>query len=268
MLFILLLLGGIVAGILAGLFGIGGGILFTPILFLLFTTTGLENPTPWAIATSLFCTFTASISSSLQQRSEKNFFWKEGILVGILGSIGVYFGKITVTSPYYTKDVFVSFFSLVLIFVAILFYRRSRTDITLQITNHTFGVTKAGFAGVLGGIIASLAGVGGGIVLVPMMNLVYKLKLSKAVSISSLAIVLISLSGWLQFAFFSGSHEGLTEFAIGYVDFGSALPLIIGAFGGGFLGVRIGHTLDQQYVQIGFSVLILIIATMMIGSIA
>jgi uncharacterized membrane protein YfcA len=121
---------------------------------------------------------------------------------------------------------------------------------------------------VLGGIVASLAGVGGGIVLVPIMNLVYKLKLSKAVSISSLAIVLISLSGWLQFAFFSGSREGLTQVTLGYVDFGSGLPLIIGAFAGGFLGVRINHSLDQQYVQLGFSFLILIIAAMMIGSIA
>lgn len=268
MLFILLLLGGVVAGILAGLFGIGGGILFTPILFLLFTSTGIENPTPWAIATSLFCTFTASISSSIQQRNERNFHWKEGVLVGLLGSIGVYMGKITVTSPYYTKDVFVALFSVLLVIVAILFYRRSRTDVTLQIINNSFGVSKAGFAGVLGGIIAALAGVGGGIVLVPMMNLLYKLRLSKAVSISSLAIVLISLSGWIQFAFFSGTHQGLTEYAVGYVDFGSGLPLILGAFGGGFLGVRIGHLVDQKILQIGFSVLILIIAAMMIGSIS
>ncbi|WP_234572612.1 sulfite exporter TauE/SafE family protein [Rhodohalobacter sp. 614A] len=268
MIFILLVLCGVLAGTLAGLFGIGGGILFTPILFFLFTSTGLENPTPWTIATSLFCTFTASISSSIQQRKERNFHWKEGFLVGLLGSIGVYFGKVTVTSPYYTKDVFVALFSILLFIVAILFYRRSRTDITFQVINNTFGVVKAGIAGVLGGIVASLAGVGGGIVLVPIMNLLYKLKLAKAVSISSLAIVLISLSGWLQFAFLSGTHEGLTQFTIGYVDFGSGLPLIIGAFAGGFLGVRIGHSVDQHYIQIGFSVLILIIATMMIGSIA
>lgn len=268
MLFLILVLGGVTAGILAGLFGIGGGILFTPILFLVFTSSGLENPTPWTIATALFCTFIASISSSIQQKNAKNFYWKEGLLVGILGSVGVYFGKLIVTSPYYTKDVFVSLFSLLLIVVAILFYRRSRSDLILQITHHTFGVVKAGIAGVLGGITAALAGVGGGIVLVPIMNLVYKLRLSKAVSISSLAIVMISLSGWLQFALLSGSPVGLTEFTIGFVDFGSGLPLIMGAFGGGFVGVRIGHSLDQKYVQIGFSILILVIATMMISSIS
>lgn len=267
MLFLILVLGGIVAGILAGLFGIGGGILFTPILFLVFTSAGIENATPWTIATSLFCTFIASISSSIQQRNERNFYWKEGVLVGLFGSIGVYLGKITVTSPYYTQDVFVSFFSILLLIVAILFYRRSRSDLMMQITNNSFGITRAGFAGVFGGIIAALAGVGGGIVLVPIMNLVYKLKLSKAVSISSLAIVLISLSGWLQFALLSGVHQGLTAYTLGYVDFGSGLPLIIGAFGGGFLGVRIGHVLDQKIIQICFSILILIIAAMMISSI-
>ena len=267
MLFLILVLAGIFAGILAGLFGIGGGLLFTPILFMVFTSTGLENPTPWAIATALFCTFTASISSSIQQRNERNFHWREGVLVGLLGSFGVYFGRIIVTSSFYTEDVFVSFFSILLVIVAILFYRRSRSDLTMQVTNNSFGVPRAGFAGVFGGIIAALAGVGGGIVLVPIMNLVYKLKLSKAVSISSLAIVLISLSGWLQYALLSGTHQGLTAYTLGYVDFGSGLPLIIGAFGGGFLGVRIGHALDQKIVQICFSVLILIIATMMISSI-
>ena len=268
MLFFFLVIGGIVAGILAGLFGIGGGILFTPILFMVFTSTGLENPTPWTIATSLFCTFTASVSSSIQQRNEKNFHWKEGILVGLLGSIGVYFGKVTVTSDYYTKDVFVALFSILLVTVAILFYRRSRSNVKLQITNDSFGIPKAGAAGIFGGVIAALAGVGGGIVLVPIMNLVYKLGLTKAVSISSLAIVLISFSGWFQFALFSGSHEGLTAYTMGYVDFGSGLPLIIGAFGGGFLGVKIGHAIDQQIIQISFSILILIIAVMMISSIA
>lgn len=268
MLFILLVFGGIIAGILAGLFGIGGGILFTPILFMVFTSSGLETPTPWTIATSLFCTFIASISSSIQQRKERNFYWREGLLVGFLGSFGVYFGKMIVTSPHFTKDVFVSLFSILLIIVAVLFYRRSRSDVTLQITNSSISVPKAGAAGISGGIIAALAGVGGGIVLVPIMNLIYKLKLTKAVSISSLAIVLISLSGWIQYAFFSGTHQGLTAYTIGFVDFGSGLPLIIGAFGGGFLGVRIGHTLDQKIIQICFSVLIVIIAGMMISSVA
>ncbi|TVP97768.1 MAG: sulfite exporter TauE/SafE family protein [Balneolaceae bacterium] len=264
MLFVILIFCGLIAGTVAGLFGVGGGILFTPILFILFSSVGLENPATWAIATSLFCTFTASISSSIQQRSEKNFYWKQGVIVGLFGTIGVFAGKQVVTSPYYTEDVFVALFSILLVFVAILFFRRRKNDITLLVTKKTISIPKAVGAGTTGGFIAALAGVGGGIVLVPIMNLAYKLRLKKAVSISSMAIVLISLSGWMQFALLAGQPDGITPFTLGYVDFGSGLPLIIGAFTGGFAGVRIGHSVSQLAIQIGFGILILTIAALMI----
>ncbi|MDX1642537.1 MAG: sulfite exporter TauE/SafE family protein, partial [Balneolaceae bacterium] len=108
---------------------------------------------------------------------------------------------------------------------------------------------------------------GGGIVLVPVMNLFYSLRLSKAVSISSLAIVFISLSGWIQFALLSEQPAGITKYVIGYVDFGTALPLIFGAFFGGLAGVRLGTLVKQNILQIAFSILILMIAAMMISSV-
>ncbi|MCC5940494.1 MAG: sulfite exporter TauE/SafE family protein [Balneolaceae bacterium] len=267
MLFLLLILCGILAGIIAGLFGLGGGILFTPILFILFTSYSLPEPATWAIATSLFCTFTASISSSIQQRNQRNFYWKEGLTVGLLGSAGVYFGKRMVLSDFYTEQVFVAVFSLLLVAVAILFYRRSKGKTVETTETEKPGIFKFSATGGFGGFIAALAGVGGGIVMVPMMNLLLKLKMTKAVSISSLAIVFISLSGWLQFAFFAGSPNGMTEYRIGYVDFGTGLPLIFGAFIGGFLGVWIGKRISQKIIQISFSVLIVIIAILMIQSI-
>lgn len=266
MLFLGLVMGGFVAGVLAGLFGIGGGILFTPILFVVFTSAGVENPETWTIATSLFCTFIASTSSSIQQRTEANFHWKNGLIVGLFGSVGVYAGKLLVTSPYFTKDVFVSVFSLLLLVVAVLFYRRSKSKLELKVTRRSFAWPKAGATGSLGGFVAALAGVGGGIVLVPLMNLFFRLRLTKAVSISSLAIVFISLSGWVQFAFLSGETSGITWATIGYVDFGTALPLITGAFAGGFAGVKLGTRVGRDVLQIAFSILIVLIALMMISS--
>ncbi|MGD8428286.1 MAG: TSUP family transporter, partial [Balneolaceae bacterium] len=69
---------GIVAGIVAGLFGLGGGILFTPILFVVFSKAGIENPVVLAIASSLFCTFVAALGSSIRQFKQQNFYWSEG----------------------------------------------------------------------------------------------------------------------------------------------------------------------------------------------
>lgn len=267
MLLLLLILCGILAGIIAGLFGLGGGILFTPILYFIFTSYSLADPATWAIGTSLFCTFTASVSSSVQQRKHRNFYWKEGVIVGLLGSFGVYFGKKMVLSDFYTEQVFVAVFSILLLVVALLFYRKSKGDVVKHTGSEKTGFLKFSATGGFGGFVAALAGVGGGIVMVPVMNLLLKLKMTKAVSISSLAIVFISLSGWLQFAFFAGSPDGITGYRLGYVDFGTGLPLILGAFAGGFMGVWIGKRIPQKFVQLGFSALIASIAILMIRSI-
>lgn len=267
MFFLILVCGGIAAGIIAGLFGLGGGVLFTPILYMIFSTSDLLNPAAWAIGTSLFCTFTASLSSSVQQRKNRNFFWREGLLIGLFGSIGVYAGKEVVTSHYYTETVFVLLFSLLLILVAFLFFRKNRQQDTVYNISGQLEVKSAGTSGVLGGFVAALAGVGGGVILVPLMNLVYKLNMAKAVSISSLAIVIISMSGWAQYAFFSGQPMGLTQFTIGVVDFGTGMPLIMGAIIGGFIGVRVNHNLSPKIVRAGFALLILILAATMLSNI-
>ncbi len=260
MIILILLILGVIAGILAGFFGVGGGLLFSPILFSLFNFLGVESPVAWAIGTSLFCTFTASLSSSIQQFKNQNIFWKEGILVGCFGVLGVFLGKQIVMSPYYTNDVFVSFFVLLLIFVAILFYRKSQSNVTLRLSGEQMGILKITNAGGLGGFVASLAGVGGGIVLVPVMNLWYRIPITRTVSISSLAIVIISFSGWMQYAFLTNPAGGVSPYTFGYVDFGTSLPLIIGAFFGGFAGVKFNEKVSDPTIQAGFSIMVIFVA--------
>lgn len=262
--FVFLLLLGLVAGVMAGFFGVGGGLLFSPILFFLFTSMGVTSPVTWTVGSSLFCTFIAALSSSIQQNKNRNAYWREGIVIGLFGSLGVYFGKLLVTSPYYTEDVFVSLFVILLVFVSILFYRRSKSNVTLQVKAKKTGFLKQFFAGGFGGFVAAVAGVGGGVILVPILNLWYRLSIAKAVSISSLAIVLISMSGWLQYALLTEAPAGLTSYTVGFVDFGTSLPLVLGAFAGGFYGVKLNKKATASRVQMGFSIMVVAIALSMI----
>lgn len=185
-------------------------------------------------------------------------------MIGLFGAVGIYIGKLIVTSDYYTEDVFVSLFVLLLIFVSVIFYRRSKSTVTLQRKPEKLNRIKMIGAGSLGGVVAALAGVGGGIVLVPVMNLLYRLPIAKTVSISSLAIVLISFSGWLQYAFLTGNPEGLSDFTIGFVDFGTSLPLVVGAFAGGLAGVRLNKKVKPDRIQLGFSIMVIVIALSML----
>src|SRR5699024_6216503 len=106
------------------LFGLGGGILFTPILFVVFSDAGIEDPVVLTIGSSLFCTFIAAAGSSIRQYHQKNFYRAEGVQVGLLGAAGVVVGKMVITSDYYSQREFVIFFSTLLIYVAYMFYRR------------------------------------------------------------------------------------------------------------------------------------------------
>lgn len=253
---LLLFLLGIVAGIVAGLFGLGGGILFTPILFIVFSEAGIEDAVVLTIGSSLFCTFIAALGSSIRQYQQQNFYWPEGIKVGFFGAIGVFLGKMVITSDYYNQQEFVFFFSLLLIYVAYMFYRRgAQVPKDIRRNSSPVSLKESIVTGGLGGFVAALAGIGGGGVMVPLMNLWYKKDFVKTVSISSLAIVLISLSGWMQLAFFNGQTETLSPFYIGYVDFGAAFPLAAGGLLGGFAGALFNLRINRHYLQYAFAVL-------------
>lgn len=258
---------GVFTGMIAGIFGIGGGILFTPLLFFVFNTAGIEEPVAWTIGTSLFCTFTAALSSSLQQGKQKNSYLSEGIRVGLFGALGVYFGKLVSTSEYYTEALFVAIFACLLLVVSFIFYKRGQSKKRQTASGKPVKIKESIVTGLGGGFVAAIAGVGGGVVIVPALNLGYKMDIAKAVSVSSLAILIISLSGWLQFAVESNNAAGATDYTLGFVDFGTGLPLIIGAFAGGFIGVKSAVKLPQSKRQIMFSILAMIVSALMIYSI-
>lgn len=278
MIFFLLLLFGIFTGIVAGLFGIGGGLLFTPILYFLFDLNGVTNPVVWSVGTALFCTFVASTSSSFQQFSQQNGYLKEGLMMGLGGAIGVFAGKWITTSALYSREVFTLFFFGLIVFVIGMFLLQRKgekhsekgTDETSILDGPPLSWLHALPAGGLGGGIAALAGVGGGVVMVPVMTLLYRTPMVKAVSISSLAVMLISLSGWLQYAFLPElggatlSEVGATPYHLGYVDFGVGLPLMMGAFAGGFAGARVSVLIREKVQVFGFVGLMLVVGVLLL----
>ncbi len=259
-LFVLLIIG-LVAGLIAGLMGVGGGIIFTPVLFFLFEGAGVENSVQWSVASGLFCTLIAAGSSTVRQYLQNNIFWEEGIKLGLLGALGITLGKLVLTSKYYSREEFVIFFSLMLLYAAFMMFRRGKD--TSRESEREFSELKLPqlfVTGGAGGFIASLAGVGGGGIMVPIMNLFYKQPFRKAVSVSQLGMTILITSGVIQLALTENTTSGITEFTLGFVDFGAALPLASGGLIGGFGGAFLNHKINRKYLQWGFALLALIMA--------
>ena len=258
---IVLVLIGILGGLIAGSMGVGGGIIFTPMLFFLFEEAGLGDSVPWSIASGLLCTFTASLSSTIRQTLNHNLYVREGVLLGIFGGLGISVGKWILTSGWYEREQFVVFFSLILLYAAFMMFKRGQDFLDEDKRSYqTFNSKAALFTGGIGGSIASLAGVGGGGVMVPIMNLMFKQPFRKAVSISHLGMCILIFVGLIQLALIDVQNPGISPYHLGYIDVGTAFPLALGGLVGANFGTILNHKIDRQYLQWGFALLATIMA--------
>ncbi len=263
--FLILLIVGLLGGLIAGLFGLGGGILFVPVLLFLFQSAGVPDPVLWTVGTSLLCNFTASLSSSFKHFQMGNSHIREGVLTGLFGVAGTFVGRMIATSPYYSEREFVIFFSLILLYSVYHFLRKKKTRQQDSPADKTV-VPWYQFVliGLASGMMAPLAGVGGGLIMVPAMTILLSFGFRKVVSISSLAIVMITLSGWMQLAFLTPLTAGYSGLHLGYVDFGVAIPLILGSFYSARRGVWLLSVVRLRTLEITFSVLLLFVMARML----
>lgn len=267
MILLILILIGLLGGLVAGMLGVGGGIIFTPVLFILFDGN-VENPVLWAIATSLLCTTAASAGSIRKHITMNNLFLKESVLTGIAGILGVSLGKFITLSEWYSRKEFAAFFSILLIYTAWSMFNRPKQASVNQKYDPSDSpfvtLPKALLIGGIGGVVAVLAGVGGGIVMVPIMTLMLGIHFRKAISISAFSILVISVSAWVQLSFETPISTSLSGVALGYVDFGTALPLIIGAISGAGIGTWLTGKINKERLQMAFGILSLLIAIRLI----
>lgn len=257
---LLLVVAGFVAGVMAGLLGLGGGILFTPVLLLLFQGAGLEQPVLWTVGTSLLANFTTASSSVFKHLQLGNHCLKEGSLLGAFGIFGTVAGRWIVTSSWYNETEFSLFFSAILLYAAWHFFRGEHTASHKTRPNAALTVFQAALIGLAAGAMATLAGVGGGMIIVPALSIVLGWPLLRIVSVSSTAIVWITFSGWMQFVFMASHEAGISGVTLGFIDLGVAAPLVTASYFGARYGVRMFRVLSQRVLQWSFGTLVLLVA--------
>ena len=103
---------GLATGVVAGFFGVGGGILFVPTLVLAFDLTQLEGE-----ATSLAAIIPTVVAGTLQQHRYGNVRWRDAAILGVVAVAGVELGvRVAIALP---DDVLRRVFALLVFGVAI-----------------------------------------------------------------------------------------------------------------------------------------------------
>jgi uncharacterized membrane protein YfcA len=258
----LLLAAGVVGGFIAGLVGVGGGIIFGPVLFFVYQAAGVEDPvlTPLTLGTSLLCTFAASASGTLGQRRAGAIDGQTALVVGALAAGAVVLvGRYVATQPWYDKDAFQLVLGAALVAVVVRMVTKRGGPDTLSTDGARRRPALLAVTGGAAGTLSALAGIGGGVVLVPALNGLVRLPLKVAAGTSTAAITIITAVGVATYAVLGWGQPTLPG-ALGYVDWRGALALAAPAVVTARVGVTTAHRIDVRFVRYSFAAFAAVVA--------
>jgi hypothetical protein len=239
---VLLALGGLLAGFLAGVFGIGGGIVLVPVLLYYLHLTGVSSlvATHVAMGTSLLVVMFASCAQAWGYWRANQVIWRGVVLIALGGVVGALLGSsiaAVLEGPSLRK-----IFGFVLLELAL---------------------PRLIGTGFLLGMVSSLSGVGGSLIAIPLLYTQLHFPLRKAFGTSSAAIVVTAASGAVLYLIRGWGNEFLPPGIPGFVDWRPAIPLILGAVPGAILGTRLSARADTPQVRIVYAVMLLVVTLRM-----
>lgn len=249
---------GLVTGILAGLLGIGGGVITVPAMFFLFRFHNFpaEHLMHVCIATALATTLMTSIGSTLSHHKKKAILPSVLKIMGPGLVIGCVLGAIL--SSYLSSAFLQMFFGLMSVFFALYFFFPKLPQ--LHIAHHP---NRSLFAfGIFVGCLSSLLGIGGGIFMVPIL-LGYHISLQNAVASSSAGTLATAFAGTLVYLFIAYGKPVLPE-TMGYVNIPAFLGIGLSSLCTTSIGCKLAHTLPPLIIKRVFSIALAITGLTMI----
>ncbi|MBL0374873.1 sulfite exporter TauE/SafE family protein [Rhizobium sp. KVB221] len=243
-----LIAAGAVAGLLAGLFGVGGGAILVPVFYQVYGLFGVPEAvrTHVAVGTSLAIIVPTSIRSF-------HAHWKRGAVdMDILRNWTIWVPLGTICAPVIAayiagRELRIIFAVLSLLIAIRMFLNRQHwrlgDDVPKGVAN-----TAAGF-GI--GLFSGLMGIGGGVMSNLWMTLFGK-TVHQSVATSSGVGVLISIPGLIGYIWAGWGASGLPPFSTGFVNWITValvmpLTLYVAPY-----GVRLAHSLSRRQLEIGF----------------
>ena len=264
---------GALAGFAAGLFGVGGGTIIVPLLFVVFTQMDYspDSIMHLALGTSLATIIVTSISSLMAHNKKGAVMWPvfknlaPGLALGCFLGAGIA-GQISGLYLQLIVGVF-------LLWVAYKMFFAGKKPVTSP-TNNSSGandVSSANYAnpvlpskpkqlaagGVIG-VASAIFGIGGGSLTVPYLTR-YNVVMQKAVGTSAACGLPIAIAGALGFMFFGMQQQVDVPNTIGFVHIYAFLGISIMSFFTAKLGAKVAHILSPELLKKCFAVLLTVV---------
>lgn len=251
---------GIMSGLLAGLLGVGGGLLLVPILEYAARHYGIdgEELVRYTLANSFFAIIFAGLASSFKHYRNANFFPAPVLLTALPAIVSALLVAQLITHfNWYRKEYFNLIFVLMLVYVLIRMLRSKKNAHDLTLPKRKFHY-RLMMTGLITGVASALSGLGGGMAMIPLFTEYVRMPIKKATSVSIGVIPLMMLPVSLVYGLSIPSSEtGFLQW--GYIVLPFTLPLIVGIFIGAPMGVNWAQRMQGKMIKTIFAGLIVII---------
>ncbi|MBF6058508.1 sulfite exporter TauE/SafE family protein [Thiomicrorhabdus heinhorstiae] len=239
----ILLVTGVVAGLLAGLLGVGGGIVIVPVLFFVFQHFGMSETAAMSLATgtSLATIVPTSISSLRAHTAKGNVDyallkrWSPLILLGVLS------GSLLIAN--WQSQIFILLFAVLAVTVSIRMLLQTSGS-NGQLPN-AWWQSLAAFAV---GKLSVMAGIGGGTLGVPVLNH-FGFVAHRAVGTAAAFGLLIALPGALMMLLVAQTPAGAPFATYGAVNLAAFLVIVVLTVWFAPIGVKLGHKLPAAKLR-------------------
>jgi uncharacterized membrane protein YfcA len=259
---IALLITGLGVGFASGLLGVGGCFIMVPVQFWVLKSIGVDPTIAIRIAfgTNLLVVLPTAFSGAMTHHRKGAVLWKAGVSFGIAGAIGAFFGAF-IASHLPGKALTVAF-GIAVILGALRLFTAKPPRITEEPSD---SVTTFILWGIPLGIVSGIIGIGGGVLMIPIMVYFLRFKMHQAVGTSTALMIFTAIGGSLSYLINGLGVEGLPPYSTGYLNWlqwillaGCSIPMAI-------VGAKTAHLLPAKQLRYIFIAVMLYMGLKMIG---
>lgn len=251
---------GAIAGVLAGLLGVGGGIVIVPVLFILFDYLDIPPQISMhiAVATSLATIIPTSISSARSHHKKGSIdidmlkSWAPLIFIG--AAIG------GVLSKYLASSSLTLIFGVIALLVSINMALPKKVVIADELPK---GVVGKGLLPSFIGGFSALMGIGGGTLSVPILS-AFSFPIHRAVGTASAFGLVIAIPAVIGFIWSGWSADLRPPYSIGYVSIPAAVLIFSVSVFTAPLGAKLAHSLNPANLKKAFALFLFITSLRML----
>jgi len=247
---------GAIAGFLAGMFGVGGGLVLVPVLIFLFDSQlfPAEHVMLLALGTSMAAILFTSLASLREHHRHRAVNWRvvRNITPGILIGTGIG-ASLAASIP--TRGLAI-FFALFVYFVAV----QILIDIRPHAARQLPGAAGMTLAGTFTGCLSSMVSIGGGSIVVPFL-VWCNVPLRNAIGTSAAIGFPVAIGGTVGYVFTGSSISGLPAHSVGFIYLPALLWISLASIITAPLGAKATHSLKTGMLRKLFALLLLVLAT-------